>query len=67
MSKTEPDINAKMAKLEEYVAWFESDEFAIEQSLDKFSEAKKLAEEIQADLDTFKNKVTVVKKQFDKE
>ena len=27
MSKTEIDMNAKMAKLEEYVAWFESDEF----------------------------------------
>lgn len=68
MSKTEPtDINKKIAQLNEYVAWFESDDFAIEQSLEKFSEAQKLADEIQADLDSFKNKIEVVKKQFDKD
>lgn len=68
MSKIEPiDINKKTAQLNDYVAWFESDDFAIEQSLDKFTEAQKLADEIQADLDTFKNKIEVVKKQFDKD
>jgi exodeoxyribonuclease VII small subunit len=68
MSKTEPtDINKKMAQLNEYIAWFESDDFAIEQSLEKFSEAQKLADEIQADLDSFKNKIEIVKKQFDKD
>lgn len=68
MSTTEQTtINEKLAKLNEYVAWFEGDDFAIEESLDKFAEAQKLAEEIQADLASFKNKVTVIKKQFDKE
>jgi exodeoxyribonuclease VII small subunit len=61
------DIATKMKKLNEYVEWFEGDEFALEQSLDKYAEAQKLAGEIQADLDNFKNKITVVKKQFDKE
>lgn len=68
MSTTEQTtINEKLARLNEYVAWFEGDDFAIEESLDKFAEAQKLAEEIQADLASFKNKVTVIKKQFDKE
>ena len=68
MSTTEQTtINEKLAKLNAYVAWFEGDDFAIEESLDKFAEAQKLAEEIQADLASFKNKVTVIKKQFDKE
>ena len=66
MSKTD-DISTKMKKLNEYVGWFEGDNFALEQSLDKYAEAQKLAAEIQADLDNFKNKITVVKKQFDKE
>lgn len=66
MSKTD-DISTKMKKLNEYVDWFEGDNFVLEQSLDKYAEAQKLAAEIQADLDTFKNKITVVKKQFDKE
>lgn len=68
MSKAEPtDINKKIAQLNDYVAWFESDDFAIEQSLEKFAEAQKLADEIQADLDSFKNKIEIVKKQFDKD
>ena len=68
MSKTEPiDINEKLRKLNEYVAWFEGDDFAIEESLQKYTEAKKLAQEVQADLESFKNKVTVIEKQFDKD
>lgn len=68
MSKTEPtELNKKIAKLNDYVAWFEGDDFALEQALGKYAEAKKLADEIQVDLDTFKNKVQVVQKQFDKE
>ena len=66
MSKTD-DISTKMKKLTEYVEWFEGEDFTLEQSLDKYTEAQKLATEIQADLDAFKNKITVVKKQFDKE
>lgn len=66
MSKPD-DIATKMQKLNDYVVWFEGDDFKLEQSLDKYAEAQKLATEIQADLDNFKNKITVVKKQFDKE
>lgn len=66
MSKAD-DIATKMKKLNEYVEWFEGEDFALEQSLEKYTEAQKLAGEIQADLDNFKNKITVVKKQFDKE
>lgn len=66
MSKTD-DINAKIQKLNDYVEWFEGDDFVLEESIERFNEAKKLADEIQADLNDFKNKITVVQKQFDKE
>ena len=66
MSKTD-DINAKIKKLNDYVEWFEGDDFVLEESIEKFNEAKKLADEIQADLNDFKNKITIVQKQFDKE
>lgn len=66
MSKTD-DINAKIQKLNDYVEWFEGEDFNLEQSIEKFNEAKKLADEIQADLNEFKNKITVVQKQFDKD
>jgi len=68
MSKqAQTDINSKVQKLNEYMAWFEGDDFTLEASIDKFNEAKKLADEIQADLNDFKNKITVVQKQFDKD
>lgn len=66
MSKTD-DINAKIQKLNDYVEWFEGEDFVLEQSIEKYNEAKKLADEIQADLNDFKNKINVVQKQFDKE
>lgn len=66
MSKTD-DINAKIKKLNDYVEWFEGDGFVLEDSVQKFNEAKKLADEIQGDLNDIKNKITVVSKQFDKE
>lgn len=66
MSKTD-DINSKITKLNTYVEWFEGEDFSLELAIEKYNEAKKLADEIQADLDDFKNKITVVQKQFDKE
>ena len=66
MSKQD-DITNKIKRLNEYVSWFEGEEFSLEESIDKYAEAKKLAEEIQSDLDEYKNKVNLVKKQFDKE
>ncbi len=68
MSKQEQtDISTKITKLNQYVEWFEGDDFTLEASIEKFNEAKKLADEIQKDLNDFKNKINVVQKQFDKE
>jgi exodeoxyribonuclease VII small subunit len=66
-AKTTNLIQDKLAKLNEYVAWFDSDEFALEQAVDKFAEAEKLAEEIEQDLAGFKNEINVIKKKFDQE
>ncbi len=66
-AKTTNLIQDKLAKLNEYVAWFDSDEFALEQAVDKFAAAEKLAEEIEQDLAGFKNEINVIKKKFDQE
>lgn len=58
-------IKQKMAQLDELVQWFESDEFTLEESFEKFEAAQKLAEEIEQDLQTFSNNVTVLAKRFD--
>ena len=60
-----PKLSEKIAKLESYVAWFESDEFEVEQSLDKYREAEILAKQIEKELADIKNEIVVVKKKFD--
>ena len=65
--KNEITIAQKLEQLRELVAWFESDEFSIEQALDKFAQAEKLAQTIDEDLSVFKNKITVLKKDFSTE
>ena len=63
--KTTSPISDKLAKLQAYVEWFEGDEFSIEQSLEKFSEAEKLAAEVEHDLQELKNEVVVLNAKFE--
>jgi exonuclease VII small subunit len=65
MSVKKPSIAEKTAKLDELVAWFDSDEFELEQALDKFKQAEKMAADIEQDLLELKNEVNVIKKRFD--
>lgn len=58
-------IKQKLAKLDELVEWFESDDIEIEQAIEKFDQAEKLAREIEKELQTAKNKIEVIKKKFD--
>lgn len=60
-------IEQKTTELTELVAWFDSDDFVLEQALDKFKEAEKLAQDIEKDLTTLRNDIEVVKKSFDSE
>ncbi|MNL86354.1 exodeoxyribonuclease VII small subunit [compost metagenome] len=60
-------IQQKTTELTELVAWFDSDEFVLEQALDKFKEAEKLAQDIEKDLTTLRNDIEVVKKSFESE
>jgi exodeoxyribonuclease VII small subunit len=60
-------IQEKTAELNELVAWFDSDDFALEQALDKFKAAEKLAQDIEQDLTTLRNDIEVVKKSFNGE
>jgi exodeoxyribonuclease VII small subunit len=66
-NKSEINVADRLVQLGELVAWFESDEFTIEKALKKFAEAEKLAKGIDDDLTQFKNKITVLKKDFSAE
>ncbi len=67
MSQKNETIAQKMAKLDELVAWFDSDEFELEQAVDRFKVAEKLAESIQDDLKNLKNEINVIKQRFDQD
>ena len=65
MSTKNNSLQEQLAKLDELVAWFEGDEFELEQALDKYRQAEMLAAEIEKELATFKNEITVLKQKFD--
>lgn len=64
-AKNNLTVAEKTAKLNELVAWFNSDDFELEQALDKFTEAEKLAQEIENDLLALKNRIEIVKAKFE--
>jgi exonuclease VII small subunit len=63
-TKNNSTIAEKTAQLSEMIAWFNSDEFELEKALDKFTEAQKLASDIEKELHSLKNTVSVVKQNF---
>lgn len=67
MSGKSKTIQQKMEELNEMIAWFDSDEFVIEEAIDRFKTAQTLATDIEKDLSGLKNEITVLKKKFDAE
>lgn len=65
MSKPSKSIAEKRAELRELLAWFESDDFTVEDATEKFQQAEKIAQEIETELMEAKNTITVLKKRFD--
>lgn len=65
MSEKKRSIAEKTAELDELVSWFDGDDFELEQALEKFKDAEKLAQEIEKDLAALKNDINVVKARFD--
>lgn len=61
MSKIEKNsISNKIKQLDESVEWFYGDDFVLDQALEKYQAATKLAAAIEKDLSELKNKVEVV-------
>lgn len=65
--KSNETVSKKLAKLGRLVTWFESDEFVLEEAIERFKEAQKLADDVEADLSKLKNEITVLKKKFDED
>lgn len=58
-------IQDKMDALNAMVAWFDSDEFVLEQATERFKAAEQLATEITQELAAMKNEIVVLKQRFD--
>ena len=67
MSVTNKTIQEKTETLSEIVAWFNSDDFLLENAIEKFKQADKLATEIEQDLLSLKNDIQIIKQKFDNE
>ena len=64
MTKT---ISDKISELKTGVEWFYSDDFKLEEASEKYKALTTLAKEIEGDLDSLKNEIEVIEKDFSKE
>ncbi len=67
MSLKNKTIQDKTADLEKLVAWFDSDEFSLEEAIGQFKRAEEMASDIEKDLLSLKNEIEVIKQKFDSE
>ena len=64
MTKT---ISDKISELKTGVEWFYSDDFKLEEASEKYKALTTLAKDIEGDLDSLKNEIEVIEKDFSKE
>jgi len=58
------NINQKIDQLKADIDWFYSDDFDLSQAVDRYQKASTLAKDIEKDLDTLKNQIEVIAKDF---
>lgn len=63
--KNNTSVEEKIEALRELAAWFEGDEFRLDDASSKFKVAAELAREIERDLTSIKNEVTIIKESFE--
>ena len=66
MSTNKLTIEERIQELEQLLAWFESDEVTVTESLKKYERAQQLAHELEVALNEAKNKVSEIELQFKK-
>lgn len=64
-TKKSASVAEKTAQLNELLRWFDSDDFSLEEALDRFTAAEKLARDIEQDLLALKNRIEIVKQDFE--
>ena len=67
MSAKNKSVAEKIEQLHEQIAWFDGEGFVLEEAVDRFKSAQKLADEIEVDLKNVQNEIVVLKQRFDVE
>lgn len=60
------NLNQKIEKLDAEVEWFYSDDFKLEEAVEKYKGAVELAKDIEKDLEDLKNEIEVLSEDFSK-
>ena len=60
----EKTIEQMMAELNERIAWFQGDDFNLDEAKQRFIEARQLARDITAALDDMQHDITVLSEDF---
>lgn len=58
MSKSKPGIEEKIAELEKQVAWFDSEDFVLEEAIERYEAAQQTSVQITEQLTNLKNTIT---------
>ena len=66
MSRTEKNLNERIAELDKKVEWFYSDDFKLEEAVENYKEAAELAKDIEKDLNELKNEIEILAEDFSK-
>ena len=66
MSESKQNLNDKIKELDSQVEWFYSDEFRLEDAVEKYKKASELAKDIEKDLSELKNEIEVLAEDFSK-
>ena len=66
MSENKLNLNQKIAELDKKVEWFYSEDFALENAVEKYKDAIKLAKDIEKDLKNLKTEREVLSEDFSK-
>ncbi len=66
MSESKQNLNDKIKELDSQVEWFYSDDFKLEDAVEKYKKASELAKDIEKDLSELKNEIEVLAEDFSK-
>lgn len=64
-AKSNKTIASLLAEYEASIAWFDGEDFSLEEAVKRYEKAQLLAREIETSLQSLKNEITQVKQKFD--